>query len=1115
MATSRGVVHPGRSAIGTLSGLLPLLRNLPEYARALAALRDGRHPLVVGPARAEKAYLLAALAEDLTLARGHVLVICPSQDAADRLHDDLLTFRSDLEGRVVFFPQPDLLRPEEPPSPQVAGERLAVMLRLGQGDPAWVLAPVGALLRPVPSAAELRASARILAAGQRTDRDALVEYLHASGYMRVELVESKGQFAVRGGIVDLFPPHLDRPVRAEWLGDDIESLRVFDPSTQRSTGTVAEVVVPPADDRPGTATLLDYLPGGSLLVYDEPDELRRQCRALREHAGDGGLLDWDALESGGQTLRRLSLSTLHPSFRADMEVTLPCAGVETFAGQMRLLSRRLQEWQAAGRRIVVVTTQSHRIREILSDHGVPGVAPAGPGEVPAPGQVAVADGPLSGGFQMDPLDLVVVTDSEIVGWRRRRRRMRFREGVRLYSWTDLSPGDLVVHVHHGIGIYRGMVRLLMGGAERDYLELEYAQGDRLYVPTDQIDLVQRYIGVEGQQPRIHRLGGAEWEREKKRVREAARELARELLQLYALRETAQGHAFGPDTPWQQELEATFEFEETPDQWLAIQDVKRDMESPRPMDRLIAGDVGYGKTEVALRAAFKAVMDGRQVAVLVPTTVLAQQHYTVFLKRLAPYPVTVEVLSRFRSRAEQRKVLEGLAAGTVDIVIGTHRLLQPDVRFRNLGLVIIDEEQRFGVRHKEHLKKLRATVDVLALTATPIPRTLHMSLVGLRDMSVMETPPEARLPIHTEVRPYDDALVRAAILRELDRGGQVYVVHNRVETIERAARRIRALVPEARVAVAHGQMPEDRLEQVMLDFLGGRFDVLVCTTIVEIGLDIPRVNTILIEDAHLMGLSQLYQLRGRVGRSDRQAYCYLLYPRGAALTEEARQRLEAMREFVELGSGFKLALRDLEIRGAGNLLGPEQHGHLAAVGFELYTRLLDEAVRELRGQAVEEAPAPTIDLGLDAYLPQDYIPDEGQRMAMYRKMAAARTPEEADGVADEIVDRYGPPPPPAAALLDLLRLRELARDAGMASITREHDRILIRPAAGWTLSPEEEARLVGRFRGRLTVSGPVLRLQAPGPAQAADVEAVRQVLDALRGLTRRREPAGVAASGPGG
>jgi len=682
--------------------------------------------------------------------------------------------------------------------------------------------------------------------------------------------------------------------------------------------------------------------------------------------------------------------------------------------------------------------------------------------------------------------------------------MRFREGVRLYSWTDLNPDDFVVHIHHGIGIYRGFTRLLLNGSERDYLIVEYAQADRLYVPTDQINLVQRYIGVEGQAPKIHRLAGTEWEREKKKVKEATEELARDLLQLYAKRESAEGYAFAPDTPWQQELEATFEFEETPDQWLAIQDVKRDMEQAKPMDRLIAGDVGYGKTEVALRATFKAVMDGKQVAILVPTTVLAQQHYNVFLKRLAAYPIKVDVLSRFRSRAEQRRAIEGLAAGEVDVIIGTHRLLQKDVRFKRLGLLVVDEEQRFGVRHKEKLKQLRATVDVLTLTATPIPRTLHMSLVGLRDMSVMESPPEARLPIQTEIRPYDDTLVREAIVRELDRGGQVYVVHNRVETIERAARRIRAVVPEARVAVAHGQMPEERLEQVMLDFLGGRTNVLVCTTIVEIGLDIARVNTILVEDAHFMGLSQLYQLRGRVGRSDRQAYCYLLYPRGVQLTEEAEQRLQAMHEFVELGSGFKLAMRDLEIRGAGNFLGPEQHGSLAAVGFDLYSRLLDEAVRELRGQMVEEAPEATIDLGVDAYLPEDYVADEGQRLALYRKLGAARTVDEAGSVAEEIADRYGTMPEPVQHLAEIVRLRALARDAGVTAITREKERIVIKLAAGWTPSSEEERHLTVQFRGRLTSGSGALRLRTEGRF-ADDVEWIRQVLLTLKGLTRRREP----------
>ena len=1052
--------------------------------------------------------MLAALAADLDLpASGTVLVVTPSRDAAERLHDDLLTFLPELDGRLVVYPQWSVGPEDGRPSPEAVGERLAVLTRLLDVTGTWVIAPVAAFLRRIPAPDALRGAAERAVSGQRRNLEDLAVFLGRSGYARVDLVGARGEFAVRGGILDVFPPQLSTPVRIEWFGDEIESVRAFEAESQRSTQGLDAVSLLPVEETGGDRSILDYLPRGSLLVLDEPDDLQRQARTLLEGPGavdPSPFFAWGT-QPGAEGGHTISLSSIHGAERPEDEIALRFAGVEAFGGQMKLFTATLQGWLDTGKRAVIGTAQVQRIAEILREHGMRvGVADAVEA-VPDPGQVVAVTAPLTRGFQLEAADLILISDSEMVGWRRRRRRMRFREGVRLYSWSDLNPDDFVVHIHHGIGIYRGFTRLLLTGSERDYLIIEYAQNDKLYVPTDQINLVQRYIGVEGQPPKIHRLAGAEWEREKKKVKEAAEELARELLQLYAKRESAEGHAFARDTPWQQELEATFEFEETPDQWLAIQDVKRDMEQPKPMDRLIAGDVGYGKTEVALRAAFKAVMDGKQVAILVPTTVLAQQHYNVFLKRLAAYPIKVEVLSRFRSRAEQKRALEGLAAGDVDVMIGTHRLLQKDVHFKRLGLLIVDEEQRFGVKHKEKLKQLRATVDVLTLTATPIPRTLHMSLVGLRDMSVMESPPEARLPIETEIRPYDDALVREAIERELHRGGQVYVVHNRVETIERAARRIRAVVPEANVAVAHGQMPEERLEQVMLDFLGGRTNVLVCTTIVEIGLDIPRVNTILVEDAHLMGLSQLYQLRGRVGRSDRQAYCYLLFPRGAQLTEEAEQRLQAMQEFVELGSGFKLAMRDLEIRGAGNLLGPEQHGHLAAVGFDLYSRLLDEAVRELRGQLVEEAPDATIDLGVDAYLPEEYVADEGQRLAFYRKLAGTRTVDEADGVAEELADRYGAMPEPAQHLIEIVRLRALARAAGVGAITREKERVLIKPAAGWTPSPDEERRLTVQFRGRLTFSSGVLRLRAAGRF-ADDLEWVRQVLLTLAGLTRRREPA---------
>ncbi|HLE78240.1 MAG TPA: transcription-repair coupling factor [bacterium] len=1089
-----------------LTGLLPFLRELSPYNQALAAVRAGRHPWIMGPNAAEKAFVLAAMARDLHLpVEGPILVATTSRENADRLHDDLLAFLPDLEPHLLSLPYWETLPADgSRPSAEFIGARLLALLRMARGPHPLILAPVGALIHTVPAPEILAAVQYEIHTAQTVNPGHVVGWLADHGYSRGDLVERKGEFAVRGGLIDIYPAQAEVPIRVEWFGDEVDSIRGFDPATQRSTHRLESAIFLPAADLPGTVSPVEYLSSTSLLVFDEPYELKRQADAAYEHAPDTSLT-WDEVLARAGTIPQFAISSLHGPEDPDREVVLRFGGVEAFGGQMKLLARAVEAWQEQGRRVVLATTQPQRMTEIFEDHGVRVVLAGTLEPPPEPGEVIAVPAALSSGFQIEAASLVVVSDSEIVGWRRRRRRFRFRDGARLYSWTDLEPNDLVVHIHHGIGVYRGIRRLLLGGAERDYLELEYAQGDRLYVPTDQVNLVSRYIGVEGQAPKIHRLGGAEWDREKKRVKEAAQQLARELLDLYAARETAPGHKYSPDTLWQHELEASFEYEETPDQWLAIQDVKRDMETGKPMDRLIAGDVGYGKTEVALRAAFKAVMDGKQVAVLVPTTILAQQHYNVFLSRLAPYPIKVEMLSRFRSTVDARRIREELAAGTVDIIIGTHRLLQKDVTFKNLGLVIVDEEQRFGVVHKERLKQLRTTVDVLTLTATPIPRTLHMALVGLRDMSVMETPPEARLPIHTEIRPYDDELVRAAILRERERGGQIYVVHNRVETIERSARRIRALVPDAQVAVAHGQMPESKLEQVMMDFLGGRFQVLVCTTIVEIGLDIPQVNTIIIDDAHTMGLSQLYQLRGRVGRADRQAFCYLLYPRGAKLTEEAQQRLEAMQEFVELGSGFKLAMRDLEIRGAGNLLGPEQHGQLAAVGFELFTRLLDEAVRELRGQMIEEMPDAAIDLGVDAYLPEVYIEDEGQRMAAYRKLAAARTTDEVRSASDELTDRFGTLPEAAETLLEIVRLRVLAKDAGVTSITRDKGVVAIKTARGFQLPDADRAALISRLRGRATVSAGVLQLQADRQRFADDVQWISEALAALTDLARRREP----------
>jgi transcription-repair coupling factor (superfamily II helicase) len=1098
-----------------LTGLRPLLETWPPFAKLRDALAAGRDiPWVLGPAAAQKAFVLAPLlVVEVVKARRPALVVSAGRESAERLQDDILAFAPELRQRARFFPASEVLPYDDvPPSPEANAERLVLLRALADEDPVVIFAPIAAVQRGVTHPSGVRGVEVLLSAGEETALDDVATRLGAAGFERVPLVQVRGTFAVRGGIIDVFSPSDEHPVRIEWFGDVIESIRRFDPETQRSEAALPAIEIVPVAEPAGSHALFDVLPERTVIVLDEPAEVEHQSRAftLSAERAEAALDDaqrgrrtyftWEDLRERAAQHRVLPISTIQGPSGDRAILEMPLRAVEPFAGRMQALAQEVQRWASAGRRVVMASAQAHRVAEMLQEAGVPIDSAETLERAPAPGTILAVPGSLSTGLRLDEADLVVISDAEILGWRRRRRKFRVaKEGAILRSWTDLSPNDLVVHVHHGIGRFLGMVRKSVNGAARDYLHLAYAQGDAVFVPTDQINLVQRYIGVEGQSPKIHRLGTAEWEREKRKVREATQEIARELLELNARRELARGHAFSADSPWQSELEASFQFEETPDQWKAIEDVKRDMESEKPMDRLIAGDVGYGKTEVAVRAAFKAVMDGRQVAVLAPTTLLAQQHHDVFRARFAAFPIRVEVISRFRTPKEVKAALAAMAAGEVDVVIGTHRLLQKDVRFHELGLVIVDEEQRFGVTHKERLKQLRAAVDVLTLTATPIPRTLHMSLVGLRDMSIMETPPYARQPVRTVIGEETDALLAEAVRRELARDGQVYVVYNRVERIDRAARRIAALVPEAHVAIAHGQMAEGQLEDVMMDFVGGRTNVLVCTTIVEIGIDIPRVNTILVLNAHTMGLSQLYQLRGRVGRSDRQAYAYLLVPPGVRLTPEAEQRLHAMREFVELGSGLQLAMRDLEIRGAGNLLGAEQHGHLAAVGFDLYTRLLEESIRRLRGEFVEEAPDPVIELPVPAYLPEAYVSDSGQRLAAYRRLASLRGEAEAADYRAELRDRYGDLPPPASNLLDVVALRERARAAGVASIGKDARGTVVRFRR--PLAPREAAGLRLEFRGRVAAvpEGVVL------PSGAADdtVRWAREVLESLAKMRRDR------------
>jgi transcription-repair coupling factor (superfamily II helicase) len=1019
---------------------------------------------------------------------------------------------------------------------------------------------------------DFRAGLSALRVGQRIVLNDLLDDWLKNGYNASTVVEEPGQFSRRGGILDVFSPNQPLPMRIELFGDEIDSLRTFDPLTQRSEDRVATFDIIPAHEAltriapsaaaglqqidfsschpiaqmgfdedaarlsnsesfrgiefylpffyPQPASALGYLPDVGLTIIEDLaelttviTELEQQAVELEEDLRLQGELpaNWPRpyfteTELMAELGRRPHLVMGYPRWphepttSADLPPDTLLAGTPpeesgygftqapVYGGQVKRLMEDLLEWRRSGRRVVLVSRQAARLSDLLTEQDTPyleGTAISAkeelaepssdlPGEeeehLPAPGSISVVRGSLTAGWTLSPDGTVddtlvphptctVLTDAEIFGYHKPepRRRPTVKRAVTPESFfADVKPGDYVVHIEHGIGVFQGLVKLDLEGVEREYLAVDYAENDKLYVPIHQADRLSRYAGVDDRPPQLHRLGTTDWNTVKRRAKRAVEEIASELLDIYAAREIASGHAFPSDTAWQQELEAAFPYIETEDQLHAIEQVKGDMEKPKPMDRLICGDVGYGKTEVALRAAFKAAMGGVQVAVLVPTTVLAQQHYQTFVERLKSYPVFVEMLSRFRSRKEQKQILEGMRNGTVDIVIGTHRLLQKDVGFKNLGLLIIDEEQRFGVSHKERLKEMRTEVDVLTLTATPIPRTLHMSLTGVRDMSTIDTPPEERLPIKTTVAEYDETLIRTAILRELDRGGQVYFVHNRVMGIEQMGQRVARIVPEATIAIAHGQMPERQLERVMLKFMEGRSDVLVCTSIIESGLDIPNANTIIINRADRFGLAQLYQLRGRVGRGAVRAYAYLLTPKNFQLSDSAHKRLEAIAEASELGAGFLIAMRDLEIRGAGELLGARQHGHIAAIGFDLYCRLLAQTVRVLKGEVPEEttneeaiayltplSEGVQINLPLPVYLPEDYVPNESLRLQLYRRLAGLLSEEEITAMTQELEDRFGELPESVVNLLYQLRLKVLALESGVQAIGVDTGQIVIK------------------------------------------------------------------------
>jgi transcription-repair coupling factor (superfamily II helicase) len=989
------------------------------------------------------------------------LVLTGGQVERHRAALDIAFFLASLGGqrRVLEFPtgQPAAWRGRHR---EQEAERALCCHALLRGAAAALVTTPGALSAPVLDPDSFRARTFTLAIGTAVDRAALLERLSAAGYERVETVVEVGQWSLRGGIVDIFSPAHERPVRAEFFGDEVESLRLFDPTTQRSVEPVAEVAVlplAPASEQRGRLT--DYLPAGALVVVEDP-------AAVEAPPDDAPAAEpLEVLLAGWQ---RLELPLLRRP-GAVPHVAMGTRSVGGFRGQFKLLAKDIRDWRQEGfavRFVVDDERQAERLRQMLAEHELEPWPAAG---LWSPEGLGIVVGDLGDGFQLPALGLIVLGEQEIFGAPRRRlRRPVFQRGAAIASFTDLQPGDLVVHETHGIGRYHGLRTLHTDGRDADFLLLEYAEGGRLYVPVERLDLISKYMGAPDGAARLDRLGGGAWQRVKESVRAALREMAEQLLKLYALRSVMERHPFAPDTPWQREFEAAFRFEETPDQLQAIEEVKADMERSRPMDRLVAGDVGYGKTEVALRAAFKAVTDGRQVAVLVPTTVLAQQHFNTFSERFAPFPVRVELLSRFRTPKEQKAVVEGLRAGTVDVVIATHRLLSKDVTFKNLGLLVVDEEHRFGVAHKERIKQLRSSVDVLTLTATPIPRTLYMSLSGVRDLSVIETPPPDRLPVETVVTTFSRQVVKEAIERELQRGGQVFFVHNRVQSLPSMTAFIQKLSPRARVVMAHGQMGERELEAAMVKFVNGQADVLVSTAIVESGLDIPASNTIIINRADRFGLAQLHQLRGRVGRERQQAYAYLLIPADGRLDQTAQRRLRAIEEMTELGAGFRLAMRDLEIRGAGNLLGAAQHGHIAAVGFDLYAKLLAEAVRELKGEPAAERVEPVISVEVEALLPEDYVPEVGQRLALYKRLADLEDAGEIPQVRAELADRFGPLPPPVEALVEVVELRVAARRLGVERIEARGGRALVTFAPSTPVPPERMLEAIGRSRGGMTL-----------------------------------------------
>lgn len=1114
-----------------MKALFAPLTELADYKEILRNRKKGYGLIqIAGCVNSQKTHLMYALGDGCR----YKLIVFSSDEKAKRAYEEYHF----LEENTYYYPAKDLLfYHADIKGKYLQSQRMEVIraiLECGSDEELTVVTTMDAFLDGLPPLAEIADHTLHLQSGGSLDFSKLQVQLTGMGYVREVQIESPGQFAVRGGILDIYPLTEELPVRIELWGYEIDSIRTFDVESQRSIENLEKIEIYPAVELHNRnwkqVSFLEYFPAEeTLLLLDEPVRLIEQAEETeqeylesqknREEAGmeeeEAELIVFsvDRIVDRMNQYHGIGFTTLESKcggFQLRQTYSIQTKGVNPYNNSFEMLTRDLKRLKRSGYRVVLLSgsrTRARRLAEDLRDYDLCSFYSEDMEREVQSGEILVAYGHVAEGYEYPMLKFMVISETDIFGRQKKKKRRKSYEGQKIQNFSDLKVGDYVVHENHGLGIYQGIEKIQVDKVTKDYMKISYADGGNLYILATQLDLIQKYAGGDAKKPRLNKLGTSQWTKTKSQVQSAVKLVAKDLVDLYAARQQADGYVYEPDTVWQKEFEEMFPFEETEDQLQAIEDTKRDMESHKIMDRLICGDVGYGKTEIAIRAAFKAVQEGKQVVYLVPTTILAQQHYNTFVQRMKDFPVRIDLLCRFRTSAEQKKTVEDLKKGLVDIVIGTHRVLSKDVEYKDLGLLIIDEEQRFGVTHKEKIKKLRENVDVLTLTATPIPRTLHMSLIGIRDMSVLEEAPMDRMPIQTYVMEYNDEMVREAIERELARDGQVYYVYNRVSDIADVAGRVQQLVPDAVVSYAHGQMNERQLENIMYDFINGDIDVLVSTTIIETGLDISNANTMIIHDADRLGLSQLYQLRGRVGRSNRMAYAFLLYRRDKMLREVAEKRLAAIREFTDLGSGFKIAMRDLEIRGAGNLLGAEQHGHMEAVGYDLYCKMLGEAVKREKGELDEDDVfTTTMDLNMDAYIPESYIPNEYQKLDIYKRIAGIENEEEMDDMVEELIDRFGDIPKKVQQLLHIAGLKGLAHSAYVTSVEQKGGELKITMYEKAKVQAQKIPALIQSYHGDLcfkTENPPYFIYQKKGKSKKDKdediLEVVKKLLNDIKGL----------------